>query len=103
MAVANPQMRQGEVRAVNKQPKRGRSDKGHVVRLISPVIGAARPIALNQLTCIALLSLHLCTMFRQSIRRFGTTALRAAEGSTAYCNQVSTAQGVVHGLTEGMS
>jgi len=42
-------------------------------------------------------------MFRQSIRRFGTTALRAAEGSTAYCTRVSTAQGVVNGLTEGMS
>lgn len=103
MAVANPQMRQGEVRAVNKQPKRGRSDKGHVVCLISPVIGAARPIALNRLTYIALLSLHSCTMFRQSIRRFGTTALRAAEGSTAYCTRVSTAQGAVNGLTEGMS
>lgn len=43
-------------------------------------------------------------MFRQSIRRFGTTALRAAgEGSTAYATRVSTAQGVVNGLTEGMS
>lgn len=42
-------------------------------------------------------------MFRQSIRRFGTTALRAAgEGSTAYATRVSTAQGVVNGLTEGM-
>lgn len=41
-------------------------------------------------------------MFRQSIRRFGTTALRAAEGSTAYGVRVSQAQGVVNGLTEGM-
>lgn len=41
-------------------------------------------------------------MFRQSIRRFGTTALRAAEGSTAYATRVSTAQGYVNGLTEGM-
>ncbi|KAJ5664950.1 pyridoxal phosphate-dependent enzyme beta subunit [Penicillium maclennaniae] len=41
-------------------------------------------------------------MFRQGIRRFGTTALRAAEGSTAYCNRVSTAQGVVNGLTEAI-
>lgn len=40
-------------------------------------------------------------MFRQSIRRFGTTALRAAEGSTAYATKVSTAQGFVNGLTEG--
>ena len=40
-------------------------------------------------------------MFRQSIRRFGTTALRAAEGSTAYAVRVSQAQGVVNGLTEG--
>lgn len=43
-------------------------------------------------------------MFRQSVRRFATTAARAAgEGSTAYCTRVSTAQGVVNGLTEGMS
>lgn len=43
-------------------------------------------------------------MFRQSIRRFGTTALRAAtEGASSYTARVSTAQGVVHGLTEGMS
>lgn len=43
-------------------------------------------------------------MFRQSIRRFGTTALRAAgEGSSAYATRVSTVQGVVNGLTEGMS
>lgn len=41
-------------------------------------------------------------MFRQSIRRFGTTALRAAEGSTAYAVRVSQAQGSVNGLTEGM-
>lgn len=41
-------------------------------------------------------------MFRQSIRRFGTTALRAAEGSTAYATRVSTAQGYVNGLTEGI-
>jgi hypothetical protein len=40
-------------------------------------------------------------MFRQSIRRFGTTALRAAAESS-YTAQVSTAQGVVNGLTEGM-
>lgn len=44
------------------------------------------------------------TMFRQSIRRFGTTAIRAAtEGASSYTSRVSTAQGVVHGLTEGMS
>lgn len=43
-------------------------------------------------------------MFRQSVRRFATAASRAAaEGSTAYCTRVSTAQGVVNGLTEGMS
>jgi cysteine synthase A len=43
-------------------------------------------------------------MFRQSVRRFATTAVRAAaEGSTAYATRVSTAQGVVNGLTEGMS
>lgn len=43
-------------------------------------------------------------MFRQSIRRFGTTALRAAgEGSTSYGIRVSTAQGVVNGLTEGIA
>lgn len=41
-------------------------------------------------------------MLRQSIRRFGTTALRAAEGSTAYGVRVSQAQGYVNGLTEGM-
>lgn len=41
-------------------------------------------------------------MFRQGIRRFGTTALRAAEGSTAYAVRVSQAQGIVNGLTEGM-
>ncbi|KAJ5980973.1 pyridoxal phosphate-dependent enzyme beta subunit [Penicillium waksmanii] len=41
-------------------------------------------------------------MFRQSIRRFGTTALRAAEGSTAYATKVSTAQGYVNGLTEAI-
>ncbi|KAI9933069.1 hypothetical protein ASPWEDRAFT_61062 [Aspergillus wentii DTO 134E9] len=41
-------------------------------------------------------------MFRQSIRRFGTTALRAAEGSTAYGVRVSQAQGVVNGLTEAI-
>lgn len=41
-------------------------------------------------------------MFRQSIRRFGTTALRAAAAET-YTTRVSTAQGVVNGLTEGMS
>lgn len=58
MAVANPQMRQGEVRAVNKQPKRGRSDKSHVVRLISPVIGGARPITFESvnLHCIAFIA-----------------------------------------------
>lgn len=39
-------------------------------------------------------------MFRQSIRQFGTTALRAAESST-YGVRVSQAQGVVNGLTEG--
>lgn len=43
-----------------------------------------------------------CTMFRQSIRRFGTTAFRAAAESS-YISRVSTAQGVVHGLTEGMA
>lgn len=42
-------------------------------------------------------------MFRQSIRRFGTTALRAAAVETSYTTRVSTAQGVVNGLTEGMS
>jgi hypothetical protein len=43
-------------------------------------------------------------MFRQSVRRFATTAVRAAaEGSTAYATRVSTAQGVVNGLTEGIS
>lgn len=41
-------------------------------------------------------------MFRQSIRRFGTTALRAAEGSTAYAVRVSQAQGSVNGLTEAI-
>ncbi|KAJ6185338.1 cysteine synthase [Penicillium mononematosum] len=41
-------------------------------------------------------------MFRQSVRRFATTAARAAEGSTAYCTRVSTAQGVVNGLTEAI-
>lgn len=41
-------------------------------------------------------------MFRQSIRRFGTTALRAAEGSTPYAVRVSQSQGWVNGLTEGM-
>ncbi|OGM39284.1 cysteine synthase [Aspergillus bombycis] len=41
-------------------------------------------------------------MFRQSIRRFGTTALRAAEGSTAYSVRVSQAQGYVNGLTEAI-
>lgn len=40
-------------------------------------------------------------MFRQSVRRFGTTALRAAEGSTGYAVRVSQAQGYVNGLTEG--
>jgi hypothetical protein len=40
-------------------------------------------------------------MFRQSVRRFGTTALRAVEASTAYHERVSRAQGVVNGLTEG--
>lgn len=43
-------------------------------------------------------------MFRQSIRRFGTTAVRAAvESRPAYTSRVSTAQGVVNGLTEGRS
>ncbi|PLN85453.1 pyridoxal phosphate-dependent enzyme, beta subunit [Aspergillus taichungensis] len=41
-------------------------------------------------------------MFRQSIRRFGTTALRAAEGSTGYAVRVSQAQGYVNGLTEAI-
>ncbi|KAJ5941680.1 hypothetical protein N7516_001848 [Penicillium verrucosum] len=42
-------------------------------------------------------------MFRQSVRRFATAASRAAaEGSTAYCTRVSTAQGVVNGLTEAI-
>lgn len=41
-------------------------------------------------------------MFRQSIRRFGTTALRAAEGSTPSAVRVSQSQGWVNGLTEGM-
>lgn len=42
-------------------------------------------------------------MFRSSIRRFGTTALRAAtaEVPNAYGVRVSKAQGVVNGLTEG--
>lgn len=44
-------------------------------------------------------------MFRQGIRQFGTTALRAAaaEGTTSYGVRVSQAQGVVNGLTEGKS
>ncbi|CAG8249121.1 unnamed protein product [Penicillium olsonii] len=42
-------------------------------------------------------------MFRQSVRRFATTAARAArEGSTAYATKVSTSQGVVNGLTEAI-
>ncbi|KAJ5831771.1 hypothetical protein N7474_000082 [Penicillium riverlandense] len=42
-------------------------------------------------------------MFRQSVRRFGTTALRASrEGSTLYNTRVSTVQGVVNGLTEAI-
>ncbi|KAF4179184.1 hypothetical protein CNMCM8694_004741 [Aspergillus lentulus] len=41
-------------------------------------------------------------MFRQSVRRFGTTALRAVEASTAYHERVSRAQGVVNGLTEAI-
>lgn len=40
-------------------------------------------------------------MFRQSIRRFGTTAVRAVEASTPYHVRVSGAQGFVNGLTEG--
>jgi hypothetical protein len=39
-------------------------------------------------------------MFRQSIRRFGTTALRSS-AETSYSVRVSSAQGVVNGLTEG--
>jgi hypothetical protein len=39
-------------------------------------------------------------MFRQSIRRFGTTALRSS-AETSYGVRVSSAQGVVNGLTEG--
>ncbi|GKZ78662.1 hypothetical protein AnigIFM56816_002437 [Aspergillus niger] len=42
-------------------------------------------------------------MFRQSIRRFGTTALRAAEASTTSYNlRVSKAQGFTNGLTEAI-
>ncbi|CAI7609323.1 unnamed protein product [Penicillium bialowiezense] len=42
-------------------------------------------------------------MFRQSVRRFATTAARAArEGSTAYATKVSASQGVVNGLTEAI-
>jgi DNA-binding FrmR family transcriptional regulator len=41
-------------------------------------------------------------MFRQSVRRFGTTALRAVEASTVYHERVSRTQGVVNGLTEGI-
>ncbi|KAL2845293.1 tryptophan synthase beta subunit-like PLP-dependent enzyme [Aspergillus pseudoustus] len=42
-------------------------------------------------------------MFRQSIRRFGTTALRnSVSAETAYGIRVSSAQGVVNGLTEAI-
>lgn len=41
-------------------------------------------------------------MFRRGVRQFATTALRSVEGSTPYHIKVSTAQGVVNGLTEGM-
>ncbi|EPS29271.1 hypothetical protein PDE_04220 [Penicillium oxalicum 114-2] len=41
-------------------------------------------------------------MFRQSIRRFGTTSLRAAVGGSPYTVRVSAAQGVVNGLTEAI-
>ncbi|KAL3476442.1 tryptophan synthase beta subunit-like PLP-dependent enzyme [Aspergillus californicus] len=40
-------------------------------------------------------------MFRQSIRRFGTTALRSA-AENSYSVRISKAQGVVHGLTEAI-
>ncbi|KAJ5908663.1 hypothetical protein N7495_001345 [Penicillium taxi] len=40
-------------------------------------------------------------MFRHSIRRFGTTAIRAAN-APSYTSKVSTAQGVVNGLTEAI-
>jgi hypothetical protein len=82
--------------AVNKQPKMGDNDKQHV----TPSIGARHsPRSEVQKHC----SYIHHRMFRQSVRRFATTAVRAAtEGSTAYCTRVSTAQGVVNGLTEGM-
>jgi hypothetical protein len=47
-------------------------------------------------------------MFRQGVRRFTTTAFRAAETAAqmearnAYGVKVSRAQGAVNGLTEGM-
>ncbi|KAJ5151490.1 Cysteine synthase 1 [Penicillium canariense] len=49
------------------------------------------------------ITLQPCKMFRQSIRRFGTTALRAAATEpSSYTTRVSTAQGIVNGLTEAI-
>lgn len=47
--------------------------------------------------------IYLHKMFRSSIRKFGTTALRAAAAETSsYGVRVSKAQGVVNGLTEAI-
>jgi hypothetical protein len=40
-------------------------------------------------------------MFKHGLRTFTTIARRRAEASTAYNVQVSKAQGIVNGLTEG--
>jgi hypothetical protein len=40
-------------------------------------------------------------MFKHGLRTFTTMALRSAEASTTYNVQVSKAQGMVNGLTEG--
>lgn len=77
-------------RAENRGPLKNRISR--CLAVVLALVGVSGPVFLWEL--------H--KMFRQSIRRFGTTALRAAEGSTAYGVRVSQAQGVVNGLTEGM-